>query len=214
MAITRRYTCCDRLLMEADHFLRILLLKSPATKRSPAASVAESTLTDRERQHVAGCMRVNHTGEICAQALYRGQAFVARDAQSREMLHHAAIEEQDHLAWCDQRLQELHSHPSRLNIGWYLASFKIGLLAALCGDKWSMGFVEETEQQVIRHLEDHLNHIPMSDGKTRAILQRMRADELRHAEVAHQLGAGVLPHWAKLLMTLHSKVMTSLAYRF
>ncbi len=158
-------------------------------------------------------MRVNHAGEVSAQALYQGQAFTAKLPNVREKMQQAAIEENDHLIWCEERLKELNSHTSLFNPLWYAGSFTIGALAGSAGDKWSLGFVVETENQVVRHLEQHLNSLPTSDAKSKAILEKMKEDELHHATMALESGAAELPKPAKLLMKLTSKIMTKTAYR-
>ncbi len=170
-------------------------------------------MDDTQRRHVAGLMRVNHTGEVCAQALYLGQAALARDADNRAHLLHAAAEETDHLAWCAQRLQELDSHPSVFNPLWYLGSYAIGATAALAGDPFSLGFVVETERQVEAHLAEHLERLPAQDGRSRAVLTQMQADEVRHAQAAQQRGGVALPRPLPKLMYLSSMVMKTVAYR-
>jgi ubiquinone biosynthesis monooxygenase Coq7 len=170
-------------------------------------------LEDEERRHAAGLMRINHVGEVCAQALYVGQAAVARDPETRAALLAAAAEETDHLAWCAERLDELDSRPSLLNPVWYAGSYAIGLLAGLRGDGWNLGFVVETERQVEAHLHEHLERLPPGDGRSRAILKTMKADEARHAEQAEAAGARVLPAPIPRLMALASGVMKAVAYR-
>jgi ubiquinone biosynthesis monooxygenase Coq7 len=170
-------------------------------------------LDEAARRHAAGLMRVNHTGEVCAQALYVGQATVARDESTRRDLLHAAQEETDHLAWCDDRLAELHSRPSLLNPLWYAGSYAIGVAAGLAGDGWNLGFVVETERQVEAHLDQHLESLPAGDERSRAILRTMKADEARHADHAQAAGARVLPPPVPHLMALTSAVMKAVAYR-
>lgn len=179
---------------------------------SQGAAPALPELNDGERRHAAGLMRVNHAGEIAAQALYHGQALVARSHATRELLLRAAREETDHLAWCETRLQELGSQPSLLNPLWYCGSFTIGALAALTGDPTSLGFVVETERQVEGHLDDHLQRLPPGDTRSRAILQTMRADEINHGTAALAAGAVELPRPARALMREVARVMTSTAY--
>ncbi len=157
-------------------------------------------------------MRVNHSGEVAAQALYQGQALTARLENVRETMADAALEEQDHLAWCEQRLRELGSRPSLLNPLWYSGSFAIGALAGLAGDRWSLGFVAETEQQVVEHLERHLGDLPGDDVRSRAIVEKMRDDEARHRDTASDAGGAVLPRPARGLMRLVSRIMTGSAY--
>jgi ubiquinone biosynthesis monooxygenase Coq7 len=158
-------------------------------------------------------MRVNHVGEVCAQALYQSQKLVARDPQIRAMLEHSAQEEMDHLAWCETRLKELDSHTSYLNPFWYAGSFAIGLLAGLAGDKWSLGFVAETEKQVEAHLENHLEKLPLEDQRSRAIVDQMRIDEIEHGQAALHAGGATLPEPIQKVMQAVSKVMTTTAYR-
>ena len=170
-------------------------------------------MDDTQRRHVAGLMRVNHTGEVCAQALYLGQAALARNADNRAHLLHAAAEETDHLAWCAQRLQELDSHPSVFNPLWYLGSYAIGAAAALAGDPLSLGFVMETERQVEAHLADHLQRLPAEDDRSRAVLTQMQADEVRHGQAAQQRGGIELPRPLPRLMHFSSMLMKTVAYR-
>ncbi|HHO58680.1 MAG TPA: 2-polyprenyl-3-methyl-6-methoxy-1,4-benzoquinone monooxygenase, partial [Thiotrichales bacterium] len=167
---------------------------------------------EKERKHVAGLMRVNHSGEVSAQALYQGQAVTARDPDVRGKLQQAAIEENDHLKWTHLRLQELGSHTSFLNPLWYTGSFAIGAFAGALGDKWSLGFLAETEHQVVKHLDNHLQQLPAHDARSRAILEQMKTDELKHATTAIENGAAELPFPVKKLMAAMSKVMTTTAY--
>ncbi len=208
----RRYSPLDLVLNEVGHFLQTVAATPISQRHNPAIKVLEDDLTQPEMKHAAGLIRVDHTGEICAQALYRGQAVAARTSAIRDSLHQAAQEENDHLAWCQHRLTELHSHPSYLNIFWYLASFKLGVLAGLAGDGFSMGFVEETEKQVVKHIDQHLATLPSNDHKSRAILQQMRIDEQKHATTAVKKGAKPLPGLIQKLMAIKSKIMTSSAY--
>jgi ubiquinone biosynthesis monooxygenase Coq7 len=184
-----------------------------AERPSPASGIAEADLDDAERRHAAGLMRVNHTGEVCAQALYFGQAALARDEANRAHLLHAAAEETDHLAWCAQRLQQLDSRPSLLNPLWYAGSYAIGAAAALVGDPVSLGFVVETEHQVEAHLAEHLKKLPAADERSRAVLTRMQADEIRHADAAQERGGIALPFPLPQLMHASSMVMKTVAYR-
>lgn len=208
----RRYSLLDKALMNVNQGLQTLLATPIAKSINPANSRPDTELSDSDRAHSAGLMRVDHTGEVCAQALYYGQACVANSMDLKQKLLAAADEENDHLAWCHQRLKELHSRPSYLNLFWYLASFKLGVLAGLAGDAWSLGFVVETERQVTKHLDEHLQNIADHDEKSRAILQQMRADEMAHATNAESLGSKELPDIIKCLMRLQSKVMTTTAY--
>lgn len=183
-----------------------------STRPSPADGLPENTLTANERRHAAGLMRINHVGEVCAQALYQGQALTARTATVKEKLAKAAQEENDHLSWCQQRVYELSSHTSYLNPFWYTGSLTIGAIAGLIGDKISLGFLAETEHQVEQHLTDHLQKLPATDYKSRRILEQMRIDETQHATMAEQAGAIPLPTSVKLGMRWLSKVMTTTAY--
>jgi 3-demethoxyubiquinol 3-hydroxylase len=164
------------------------------------------------RRLSAGLMRVNHTGEICAQALYSGQALFARDARVRGAMRQAASEERDHLAWCRTRLEELGSRPSLLDPIWYAGSFALGAASGLAGDRWSLGFLAETEAQVERHLEGHLERLPASDGRSRAVVAQMRLDEARHGQMGRDLGAAELPGVVKRAMRASARVMTGTAY--
>jgi ubiquinone biosynthesis monooxygenase Coq7 len=203
----------DRLLERCARALEAIAGMPAAQRPSPANGVAEAELDDAERRHAAGLMRVNHTGEVCAQALYFGQAALARDVGNRAHLLHAASEETDHLAWCAQRLQQLDSRPSLLNPLWYAGSYAIGAAAALVGDPVSLGFVVETEHQVEAHLAEHLEKLPAADERSRAVLTQMQADEIRHAEAAQQRGGIALPFPLPQLMHASSMVMKTVAYR-
>jgi ubiquinone biosynthesis monooxygenase Coq7 len=203
----------DRLLERCERALEAIAGMPMATRPSPANGIAEAELDDAERRHAAGLMRVNHTGEVCAQALYFGQAALARDETNRAHLLHAAAEETDHLAWCAQRLLQLHSRPSLLNPLWYAGSYAIGAAAALVGDPVSLGFVVETEHQVEAHLAEHLEKLPAADERSRAVLTRMQADEIRHADAAQQRGGIALPFPLPQLMHASSMVMKTVAYR-
>lgn len=210
----RHYNFIDKLITNFDASLKTLA--SPPlrmhTRQNPAANITESHLSETERKHAASLMRVNHVGEICAQALYQGQALTARSALNKTKLQQAASEENDHLAWCKQRLDELHDHPSYLNLFWYSASLLIGVAAGIAGDKISLGFLAETEYQVERHLSSHLEKLPLHDQKSRAIISQMREEELHHAHTAEQAGAAELPTFIKFMMRGFSKVMTTTAY--
>lgn len=207
-------TFLDVLLGEIDNALRTLSPPSQRipTRPSPAITIDSMSLATKEQNHVAGLMRVNHAGEVCAQALYQGQALTATLASIKEQMNQAALEEVDHLAWCEARLSELGSQPSRLNPLWYGGSLLIGAMAGLIGDKVSLGFVAETERQVSAHLQKHLLHLPQEDLKTRAILLQMQEDESRHASQAIEAGAVELPFFIKGLMRVVSKVMTKSSY--
>ena len=200
----------DRLIAEFDRALRAIAGVANARRSSPAASVPDG-VDESERAHAAALMRVNHVGEICAQALYQGQALTARDEQTRNALEQAAREEQDHLAWCAERIRELGGRPSFLNPLWYAGSFAIGAIAGVAGDRWSLGFLAETERQVEEHLGGHLDQL--NDERTRAVVAAMQADEARHRASAVELGAEELPQPVKQAMRLASRVMTTVAYR-
>ena len=213
MTMTRALSPFDRLLADAQNALETIAGSPLATRPNPGANQADVVLDEAERRHAAGLMRINHVGEVCAQALYVGQAAVARDPQTRAQLQAAAQEETDHLAWCADRLRELDSRPSLLNPVWYAGSYAIGLLAGLRGDGWNLGFVVETERQVEAHLDEHLETLPPADARSRAILTVMKADEARHAEDAEAAGARILPQPLPTLMAAASKVMKTVAYR-
>ena len=204
----------DRLLAEAGHALETMFVGTPAAARpSPATGLPHAPLDERERRHAAGLMRINHVGEVCAQALYYGQAAVSRDAGLRVQLLDAAAEETDHLAWCGARLDELGSRPSVLNPLWYAGAWAIGAGAGLLGDRLSLGFVVETERQVEAHLGEHLGTLPAADSRSRAIVARMQEEEAGHAERARAAGAAALPRPVPALMRLASNVMKAVAYR-
>jgi ubiquinone biosynthesis monooxygenase Coq7 len=185
-----------------------------AARRSPGDTVPDAPMTDAERRHAAGLMRINHVGEVCAQALYVGQAALARSEETRAHLMHAAQEETDHLAWCAERLKQLDSRPSLLNPLWYAGSYAIGVAAAAIGDPISLGFVVETERQVEAHLAEHLERLPAQDDRSRAILTQMQADEIRHADAAQARGGIDLPWPIPGVMHAASAVMKTVAYRF
>ena len=204
----------DRFIMEFDTALRSVVGGAHAHRPTPGSDAQSTSLLDaKEREHAAGLMRINHVGEVCAQALYQSQKLVARNPEIQQMLEHSGQEEMDHLAWCETRLQELGSHTSYLNPIWYAGSFAIGLVAGLAGDKWSLGFVAETEKQVENHLESHLEKLPAEDQRSRAIVSQMRIDEIEHGQAAISAGGAVLPEPVKNLMQAISKVMTTTAYK-
>ena len=203
----------DRLIENVDIVLRTLLAPAQTVRPYPDQDIAESDMTEKERQHALGLMRVNHVGEVCAQALYQGQSMTARDASNREALRHAAQEEVEHLAWTEKRIQELGGHTSLLNPVWYMSSLAVGVAAGVLGDKWNLGFLEETEHQVTKHLEEHLEDLPEQDLKSRAIVAQMREDEMKHAQMANDFGAAPLPLPVKAAMTAMSKVMTTISYK-
>ena len=209
----RYYTPADALLISFDQAMRTIFGQPATTGRgNPADHAAETDLSQTEQREAARLMRVNHTGEVCAQALYQGQALTAKLDTVRGRMEQAAHEENDHLAWCDARLQELSSRPSVFNPLFYAGAFAIGALAGAAGDRWSLGFVAETEQQVVEHLNAHLERLPAADQPSRAILERMREDEARHAATAMAAGAARLPFPVRALMKGASKVMTQTTY--
>jgi ubiquinone biosynthesis monooxygenase Coq7 len=201
----------DRFIAEFDRALRAVTGVANASRSSPAASMPEGQVEESERAHAAALMRVNHVGEICAQALYQGQALTARDPATRAALEKAAREEEDHLAWCAERIRELGGRPSLLNPFWYAGSFAIGAAAGVLGDRWNLAFLAETERQVEEHLAGHLDQL--DDERTRAVVLAMQADEARHRASALDMGAAELPEPVKRAMRLASKVMTTVAYR-
>ena len=203
----------DGLLIAFDRALRgATRVDAGPTSESPAGDVVDDRLDDGERRHSAGLMRVNHAGEVAAQALYRGQSLVARDPGTREAMEQAAREENDHLVWCRTRLEELGSAPSRLDPLWFAGSLAIGAAAGLAGDRWSLGFIVETERQVVEHLDDHLARLPDGDRRSRALLRRMQTDEQHHATRARAAGGAPLPPFVQRAMRTASKVMTRTAY--
>ena len=204
----------DRFIIEFDTALRSVAGGANSQRPTPGAELVSKTVLDaQERKHAAGLMRVNHVGEVCAQALYQSQKLLARNPQIQEMLNDSGQEEMDHLAWCETRLQELGSHTSYLNPFWYAGSFAIGLAAGLAGDKWSLGFVAETEKQVENHLASHLETLPLEDHRSRAIVDQMRIDEIEHGQAAVQSGGVELPDPVQKIMQMMSKVMTTTAYK-
>lgn len=213
MKNSRNYTLFDRICLGVDQAVRALSDNTMTTGQPyPARQVEELPLTDKERKHAAALMRINHSGEICAQALYHGQGIVSRTSLLQEKLQQAAREEGDHLAWCKERLEELGSHTSYLNPLWYAGSFCIGMVAGMVGDKWSLGFVAETERQVIDHLKSHLHALPANDVRSYKILQQMEADEAKHRDEAIMSGARELPTNVKSIMGWVSKVMVKTTY--
>ncbi len=202
----------DRLIVAFDNGLRTLLAPAHSARPVPGENTAETDLTAAERQLAASLMRVNHSGEICAQALYQGQALTAREPAARAALEQAAAEETDHLAWTAQRITALGGRVSVFNPLWYAGSFALGAAAGLLGDKWSLGFLAETERQVEGHLDSHLDRLPAQDEKSRAIVDQMKSDEARHARTAVEHGAAELPESVKQAMRLGSRVMTRTAY--
>ncbi len=210
----RELSRVDRLLASANNALRTVA--SPAgrpARENPAETLDDAELTPEQKSHAAGLMRVNHAGEVAAQALYQGHATVARDKSIERQMQQAADEEFDHLAWCEQRLEELGESPSKLAPFWYAGAFAIGAASGILGDKWSLGFIAETERQVCAHLDSHLDGLPDDDARSRAIVRTMRDEEQEHGENAVSAGAAELPEPVKKLMRLTAKVMTTTAYR-
>jgi ubiquinone biosynthesis monooxygenase Coq7 len=203
----------DRLIVEFDKGLRTLFSKAQSIRSFPDEGLPEAELSSAEKKHAAGLMRINHSGEICAQALYQGQALTARDPEVQSQLQQAAHEETEHLAWTSKRVHELGSHLSLLNPLWYTGSLALGAVAGLLGDKWNLGFLAETEHQVGGHLQSHLEKLPQQDEKSRAVVEQMYVDEIGHSEMAKQLGGADLPFPVKLAMRATSKILTHTAYR-
>lgn len=209
----RNLSPLDRLIAGADDALRTIAAPAARPAReNPATLITESNLNPRQKSHSAGLMRVNHAGEVAAQALYKGHATVARDTNIEQQMQDAAAEEFDHLAWCEQRLQELGEEPSRLSPVWYAGAYAIGAVSGILGDKWSLGFIAETERQVCEHLDTHLEGLPPEDARSRAIIEQMRDEEAEHGNKAIEAGAAPLPGPVKTLMRLTAKVMTRTAY--
>lgn len=208
----RQHTGVDKLIHSFDQALRSLVPGTTSAQRENPAQPVEAQLTVSDARHVAGLMRVNHSGEVCAQALYHGQAMTAKLPNVRREMEQAAVEEQDHLAWCEDRLKELDSHTSLLNPVWYGLSFGMGALAGIAGDKYSLGFVAETERQVSMHLQHHISQLPAQDERSRRILEQMHEDELHHRETALNAGGVDLPVPVKITMTAISKLMTKTSY--
>ena len=202
----------DHFLINFDRALRVVSGQAKASRSNPGNAHNEQILSEAERKHSAGLMRVNHVGEVCAQALYDSQAVFSKSNEVRQQFAHSSIEEEDHLAWTADRLQQLNSHTSLLNPFWYAGAYACGLIAGRCGDAISLGFVVETEKQVEAHLASHLKELPASDEKSRAIVEQMRVDEIEHGAAAHNLGASDLPAPIKVLMRGMAKVMTTTAY--
>lgn len=209
---SRQLTPLDRLLASVNNALRTVTAARPA-RSNPAEGIEDTDLDARQKAHAAGLMRVNHAGEVAAQALYRGHATVARDKIIEEQMQRAANEEFDHLAWCEQRIKELGEEPSRLSPLWYAGAFAIGAASGALGDKWSLGFIAETERQVCAHLETHLERLPEEDARSRAIVKQMRDEEAEHGENAVAAGAAKLPRPVVRLMQATAKIMTMTAYR-
>lgn len=210
---TRQYSIFDYAVMNINNAVQAAFgITTQVSRVSPAADVAEAELTPSEQRHAANLMRINHVGEVCAQALYQGQALTAKSGEVQKKLSQAAEEENDHLAWCQQRITELNGRVSYLNPLWYVGSLALGAAAGFAGDKINLGFLAETERQVEQHLSEHLEKIPATDHKTRAILSQMRADEAQHATMAQQAGGAALPAPIKFTMRCLSKIMTTVTY--
>jgi len=204
----------DNFINTFDAALRTVFAEARGSRARPDSAIEEESITEAQKPEVAALMRINHVGEVCAQALYSGQAFTSRNPAIVDALKEAAAEETDHLAWCESRIQELGGRKSLLNPVWYAGSFTLGAIAGAVGDRWNLGFLAETEQQVSAHLSSHLAQLPAEDAKTRAIIEQMHADESAHAQEAHDLGAAALPTPVKKMMKLSSKIMTKTAYYF
>lgn len=212
--MSRHYTAIDRLIISVDGALRMATGQAhKASRENPAGSTPEVMMDEENRQHAAGLMRINHAGEVCAQALYAGQAATARNPAVQAGMQKAANEEIDHLSWCKDRLDELDSKPSRLDPLWYAGSFAIGAAAGLAGDGWSLGFLKETENQVEAHLEGHIEKLPPEDERSRLILDQMKIDEAKHARMAEDAGAYDLPRPVRRLMKVTAGVMKAIAYK-
>ena len=208
----RHFSFVDKVLTQVDAALTTIFTVASDARQNPADILSEAALNEAEKKNSIGCMRVNHTGEVCAQALYRGQLMACRSEKTRAMLEKSCQEETDHLAWTKQRLNELNGKTSYFNPLWYFNSYLIGVLAGLAGDHWSLGFVEETEIQVTAHLESHLKKLSEKDLKSRAIVIQMRDEEIRHEKAAVEAGAAELPRLIKKLMQCQAKVMTTWAF--
>ncbi len=202
----------DQLIMSFDTGLRTVFAQARAARSHPDELIEEADMTDQQKQHAVSLMRINHVGEVCAQALYSGQSLTSRNPKVAEALQYAAMEETDHLAWCESRIKALGGQKSILNPLWYMGSFTLGAVAGAIGDKWNLGFLAETEQQVSAHLSTHLEKLPMEDKKSRAIIEQMHIDETSHAQEAVNLGAAELPNSIKKMMKISSKIMTTTAY--
>lgn len=202
----------DRVITEFDQGLRTVLAEAQTLRPFPDRDKSETQLSDSEKRHAAALMRINHSGEVCAQALYNGQALTARNPATEAALREASQEETEHLAWCEKRIKELGSHKSFLNPVFYAGSFALGAFAGALGDKWNLGFLAETENQVGKHIEGHLKRLPEQDEKSRAILEQMKIDEAKHATTAITHGGAQLPLPVKLAMQLSSKIMTKTTY--
>ena len=203
----------ESVIPQIDKVLRTLFASAQTRRDYPDAGLPEAEMSEVEKRHAAGLMRINHSGEVCAQALYQGQALTARNPEAARALLEASDEETEHLAWCERRLNELGSHKSFLNPFWYAGSFALGALAGALGDKWNLGFLAETERQVEGHLDGHLSKLPDQDAKSRAIVEQMKIDEIKHADTALAHGGAELPGPVKEAMRLTSRILTFAAYR-
>ena len=208
-----RHSLADLAIAELDRALRTVSDSHPAARPSPAGRAPEAELSERERDHAAALMRVNHVGEVCAQALYQGQRLTARSQSNRDALRQAAIEEQDHLAWSAERIRELGGRPSLLNPLWYAGSLAMGAASGVLGDRWNLAFLAETERQVEEHLSSHLDQLSPADGRTRALVDAMRIEEGKHRDTAMALGAAEMPGPLKRAMRFVARIMTTVAYR-
>ena len=202
----------DDLIIAFDRGLRTLFANAPTVRSLPAGNLPEADMSETEKRHAAALMRINHTGEICAQALYQGQALTARNPEVKRALEEAAWEETEHLNWCETRIAELGSHKSFLNPVWYAGSLTMGMVAGALGDKWNLGFLAETEKQVEAHLDGHLSDLPQQDTRSRAIVEQMKQDEIKHANTALEHGGAPLPTPVKRAMKMTSNVMTRTVY--
>jgi 3-demethoxyubiquinol 3-hydroxylase len=203
----------EDVILQFDKALRTVFATASSRRPYPDADLPEAELSEDEKKHAAGLMRINHSGEVCAQALYAGQALTARNPEAQQALLEAADEETEHLAWCEKRLNELGSHKSLLNPLWYTGSFALGAFAGVLGDKWNLGFLAETERQVEGHLDSHLDKLPPQDAKSRAVVEQMKIDEMKHADTAIAHGGAELPAPVRQAMQLTSKLLTLAAYR-
>ncbi len=210
---SRQYSFLDRVIISIDNAVHTLLNNhSKSSRTNPAQNMPETLVNEKEKKQSARLMRVNHSGEVCAQALYQGQALTAKSHDIRIKLDQAGLEEYDHLAWCHTRINELDSHTSYLNPFWYAGSFTLGIIAGIAGDKWNLGFIAATENQVVEHLTNHLNKLPPHDQKSQTILQQMRDDEQHHADTAMSAGGAILPIPVQMAMRVTSKLMTYSSY--
>ena len=207
----RHYSLVDHVIGHVDRALNNIFIAQHTQREYPAGQAGEDNLSAEQKKKAAGLMRVNHAGEMAAQALYHGQSLIARDKTLKDKLKHASEEEADHLNWCRRRLEELGEQPSRLDPFWYAGSFAIGIVAGVAGDRWNLGFLAETEYQVVRHLDSHLQRLPEEDKRSRAIVEQMKIDELGHAHLAEDLGAATLPEVVKAGMKITSRVMTTIS---